>query len=71
MIPRFTRIVDTGTSLYAEIFWQRGELGAPYPQWWDLAMCEHRIKTAPTDEHKNIYQQALAALELAVKAKSK
>lgn len=70
MIPSFTRIIDTGTMLYAEIFWPRGELGAPCHQWWDLRTCEFRLKTAPTLEHKQVYQQAQDALELTIKAKS-
>lgn len=69
MMPEFTKIVNTGTALYAEIFWYKGELGAPYPQWWDLATCEFRIKTAPTDKHREIYQRALDALNLAITAK--
>lgn len=71
MLPTFIRTVDTGTTLYAEIFWPRGELGAPYPQWWDLRTCEFRLKTAPTVEHQAIYQQALDQLNLAIKAKLK
>lgn len=70
MTPRFIRIVNTGTTLYAEIFWPRGELGAPYPQWWDLRTCKFRLDTAPTDEHKQVYQQALDALEEALNTKN-
>lgn len=71
MIPEFTRIVNTGSTLYAEIFWLRGELGAPYHQWWDLRTCEFRLKTAPTEEYKQVYQLALDQLNLAIKAKLK
>jgi len=70
LTPSFVCIVDKENTLYAEIFWPRGELGAPYPQWWDLRTCKFRLDTAPTDEHKQVYQQALDALESAIKAKN-
>ena len=70
LTPSFVRIVDRGNTLYAEIFWPRGELGAPYPQWWDLRTCRFRLNTAPTDEYKQVYQQALNTLEASIKAKN-
>lgn len=70
LMPSFVRVVDKGNVLYAEIFWPRGELGAPYPQWWDLRTCKFRLDTAPTEEYKKVYQQALDALEAAIKAKT-
>ena len=71
MIPTFTRIIDTGTALYAEIFWLRGELGAPCHQWWDLAMCEFRLRSAPDQTYAEVYATALTALRAAITSKSK
>jgi hypothetical protein len=42
--PEFKRIVKPNNIRYAEIYWVRGELGAPYMVWWDLPMCELRLK---------------------------
>lgn len=42
--PEFKRIVKPNNIQYAEIYWPRGELGAPCMVWWDLPMCELRLK---------------------------
>ena len=45
MFPaEYNRIVRPENIHYAEIYWPQGELGAPCLVWWDLAMCELRLK---------------------------
>jgi hypothetical protein len=61
--PEFRRIVRYENSVYAEIFFPRGELGAPCPVWWDLRMCEHKLKTYKNTPDEIVYQQAVDALK--------
>lgn len=60
--PEFRRIVQPNNIQYAEIYWARGELGAPCLVWWDLAMCQLRLKQYKGTVAETALIEAIAAL---------
>lgn len=61
--PEFKRIVKPNNIRYAEIYWPKGELGASCMVWWDLPMCELRLKQYKGTLAESALTEAVVALK--------
>ena len=59
----FLRIVKPDKINYAEIYWSRGELGAPCLVWWDLPMRLLRLKQSEGTDNEAALLAAVNALQ--------
>ena len=59
----FLRIVKPDKINYAEIYWSKGELGAPYCVWWDLPMCLLQLKLLKGTDNEAALLAAVTALQ--------
>lgn len=64
MLPKeYTRIVHYEKTKYAEFYFQRGELGAPYYVWWDLRMCKFKYEQLKAIPGSDIFLNAIKDLQ--------